>query len=148
MGRSGADTETRICVNRATIYVRSEYRAMQGRQDAQGVTIQRPATHRTETLFIRNYDVTWSYDLDVTVVDSDGDVVFDDRFYLRPGETVSEHDVIGDGTYDVTAVLDNRRSKTGTCEVGDGPDETILVELGNGIVSVTEGLYGATHAER
>ena len=92
----------------------------------------------TEDVLIRNYDFQWGYDLEVTVTDADGDPVHDERYYLQPGETKSEFGVFGPGALEVHVVLDNRRELT--TSVDDGA-AGVLVELGNGAVSVHDGLY-------
>ena len=100
------------------------------------------ATVDTEDMHLRNYDPFCEYDLTVTVSDESGRRVFQRRYYFRPGEVESERDLLEPGTYEVTVELDNRRRETTTCRVGPDPDRTVHVELGNGTVSVTEGLYG------
>ncbi|WP_159901924.1 hypothetical protein [Salinirussus salinus] len=96
----------------------------------------------TEDVHLRNYDPFSEYDLTVTVSDESGRRVFRRRYYFQPGEVESERGLLEPGTYEVTVELDNRRRETATCRVGPDPDRTVHVELGNGTVSVTEGLYG------
>ena len=96
----------------------------------------------TEDVCLRNYDPFCEYDLTVTVTDANGESVFRQRYYFQPGEVKSERDVLEPGTYEVTVELDRRRRETATCRVGPSPDRTVHVELGNGTVSLTEGLYG------
>ena len=96
----------------------------------------------TEDVHLRNYDPFCEYDLTVTVTDEGGDLVFRRRYYFQPGEVESERDLLEPGTYEVSVELDNRRRETATCRVGPDPERTVHVELGNGTVSVTEGLYG------
>lgn len=96
----------------------------------------------TEDVYLRNYDPFCEYDLTVTITDASGESVFRQRYYFQPGEVKSERDLLPAGTYEVTVELDNRRRETATCRVGPDPDRTVHVELGNGTVSVTEGLYG------
>lgn len=106
---------------------------------------ERPADRRTlqsEDVHIRNYDPYREYDLALTVTAPDGSVAFEDVYYLQPGQIESVRDRLPTGEYRVTAELDNRHSKSATTRVGPTPAETIHVELGNGIASVTEGLYG------
>jgi len=96
----------------------------------------------TEDVYLRNYDPFCEYDLTVAVTDRDGQPVFRRRYYFQPGEVKSERDLLEPGTYEVTVELDNRRRETATCRVGPDPERTVHVELGNGTVSLTEGLYG------
>jgi len=97
-----------------------------------------PSPPTTEDLLIRNYDFQWGYDLEVTVSDADGKSVHDERYYLQPGETKSEFGLLDPGNYEFHVVLDNRRELT--THVDDATDG-VLVELGNGAVSVHDGLY-------
>lgn len=95
---------------------------------------------RSEELHIRNFDVRRSYDLTVEVRDDQG-LVFANRYHLTPGSVASELDRIPAGAYELTVKLDGRRDQTATCEIDDTPEKTALIEVGNGTVSVTEGLY-------
>lgn len=95
---------------------------------------------RSEDIYMRNYDPYWGYDLEVTVRRSD-EAVFESSYYFQPGEIKSVGNVIPAGEYEVTVELDNHREKTTACRVSSAPDHTIHVELGNGTVSLTEGLY-------
>lgn len=98
------------------------------------------AAERTENIHIRNFDVNRAYDLTVRVRD-DGEIVFASRYYLTPGKTEHELDRLRPGEYDVVVELDSHRRETARCAIGSSPDATALVEVGNGTVSVTEGLY-------
>jgi hypothetical protein len=46
------------------------------------------------------------------------------------------------GTYEVTVGLGSRQRKTRSIRVGPAPEHTIHVEVGRGVISLTEGLYG------
>ncbi|MFC7134282.1 MULTISPECIES: hypothetical protein [Salinibaculum] len=94
----------------------------------------------TEDIHIRNYDVQHSYRVRVTVTDG-RETVFARRYTLDPGQSTSERDIVDAGTYDVTVALDSHRSARTRCRLADSPDDTALVEVGNGIVSVSQGLY-------
>ncbi len=96
----------------------------------------------TEDVYLRNYDPFSEYDVMVTVTDGNGESAFRRRYYFQPGEVKSERGLLEPGTYEVTVELDGRRRDTATCRVGPSPDRTVHVELGNGTVSLTEGLYG------
>ncbi|MFC7073775.1 hypothetical protein ACFQJ7_07830 [Halovenus rubra] len=102
--------------------------------------IQNRVTRRSEEIHIRNFDVSRDYDLTIEVRDADS-VVFSSRYHLTPGKTVSEFGQLSPGTYEVYVELDGHRQQTVRCEVDEWPDQTVLVEVGNGTVSVTEGLY-------
>lgn len=96
---------------------------------------------RREDIHIRNYDFRQGYDLEIAVVTESGEVALEDRYYLAPGDYRSLDDVIGPGRYRVTVQLDGKKSAATRCDVDDGPKGGILVELGNGQVSVTDGIY-------
>jgi len=100
----------------------------------------RPSGPATEDLLIRNYDFQWGYDLEVAVTGADGEPVHDERYYLQPGETKSEFGVFAPGDYELRIVLDNRRTVTASVGIDEATDG-VLVECGNGAVSVHEGLY-------
>lgn len=101
-----------------------------------------PAGVRSEDIFVRNYDPYWGYDLSIVVRDADGQPVFQREYFFRPGQIESVHGRLDPGAYEVTVELDGRREKTVSCRVGPDTAETIHVEIGNGLVSVTEGLFG------
>lgn len=99
-------------------------------------------TVRSENVFIRNYDPYASYAVAVTVVDGSGETRFAESYTFRPGQIESVHGVLEPGLYDVTVELGSHRTKTRQVTVAPDPDHTIHVEVGNGVLSVTEGLYG------
>jgi hypothetical protein len=93
-----------------------------------------------EAIHVRNFDVMRSYDLTVQIRDSSG-LVFANRYYLTPGKTASEFGRMDAGEYEVHVELDSRRIERARCEIDDTPDGTARIEVGNGTVSVSEGLY-------
>jgi hypothetical protein len=99
------------------------------------------STVRSEDIYLRNYDPYQAYDLALTVTDPDGRTAFENTYHFRPGQIKSVEGVLPPGEYEVTAELDNRHGNTVDCRVGPSADETIHVELGNGIASITEGLF-------
>lgn len=109
--------------------------------DGTGNSIEQQAVERrSEELHIRNFDVSRAYDLTVEVHDSDG-LVFANRYYLTPGKTASETERLPPGEYGIRVELDGRRQTSARCTIDGTPDRTALIEVGNGTVSVTEGLY-------
>lgn len=101
---------------------------------------RREVARRSEEIHIRNFDTSRSYDLTVEVRDSEG-LAFASRYYLTPGKTVSELGQLPPDEYEVRVELDGRRQQTVRCEIDETPEGTALIEVGNGTVSVTEGLY-------
>lgn len=99
------------------------------------------STVTTEDIYLRNYDPYNAYDLTVTVTDPDGRAAFESTYHFRPGQIKSVDGVLPPGEYEVTAELNGRHRNTVDCRVGPSADETIHIELGNGIASITEGLF-------
>lgn len=103
-----------------------------------GATLQ--PSLRTEEVHLRNFDPDRTYDLTVRVRDDDGPVL-DETYTLPPGATRSELGELPPGLYEVTVDLGGGGRETARCAVGESAEHTVLVELGNRTVSVTEGLY-------
>lgn len=95
---------------------------------------------RSEDLHLRSYAHEWAYDVAIEVVTPDGDLAFAADYYLRPGDTESEVDALPAGKYEIRATLDNGTRKTAACRIGSDPDRTAVIEVGNGVLSLTEGL--------
>lgn len=95
----------------------------------------------SEDLLVRNYDHRWGYDLAIEAVDPSGEVVFERSYYLQPGQVKSEMGVLDEGEYEIRAVLDNLQEATLSCRVDPEAEHTAVVEVGNGALSLTEGLY-------
>lgn len=98
------------------------------------------SSQRSEEIHIRNFDIERTHNLTLKVRDSQG-LAFATRYQLTPGKTASEIGQLPPGEYEVSVELNNQRRQTTRCEVDRTLDKTILVEVGNGTVSVTEGLY-------
>lgn len=105
-----------------------------------GTLEHRPEVVGTEHVHLRNHDHQWGYDLALEVVDADGRAVFEDRYYLQPGQTESELDALPAGEYEIRATLDNLQEATLECRIGPDPEHTVVVEMGNGVLSLTAGL--------
>lgn len=95
---------------------------------------------QSEDIHLRNFDVERTYDLTLKVRDGDG-LMFANRYHLTPGKTVSELDRLPPGEYIVQATINGHRTELTVCEIGATPEKLALVEVGNGTVSVTEGVY-------
>jgi hypothetical protein len=92
----------------------------------------------SEDVHLRNYDARETHHLWLRAAGEDRTV---ERTYrLGPGTTESETDLLPPGEYDVEVELDGLRRWAGRCRVDDGPEHTVLVEVGNGLVSITEGI--------
>lgn len=93
-----------------------------------------------EQLLLRNYDHRWGYDLAVEVVDEEGTTAFEQRYYLQPGQVESEIGVLADGKYEIRITMDNLQEETLECRIGEGVENMVVVEVGNGVHSLTQGL--------
>ena len=111
-----------------------------GSPETESTRPRRPTATPAEDVLVRNYDFQWGYDLEITARAEDGRTVHDERYYLQPGGTRSVFDVFDAGEYQVRVVLDDRRTETAAVRIEDAADG-VLVELGNGAVSVHGGLY-------
>lgn len=105
-------------------------------------TPQDPTTgvEQSEEIHVRNFDDDRSYDLTLSVR-MDGESVLSNAYHLTPGRRISEIYQLPAGVYDVAVTTADGRTETATCEIGATPERTALIEVGNGTVSVTEGLY-------
>jgi hypothetical protein len=95
---------------------------------------------RDDTLVIRNYDGRTSHEITVRFVDAGDEVALERTYALSPGDVVSVATRVERGVYRVEAHTEDGTFVGTECLVGTGPDETALVEVGNGLVSVSEGV--------
>lgn len=103
-----------------------------------------PPVVTDESLVVRNYHHE-TVEVTVQLLDPDDDVAFDRTYALGPGDVASTPTRLPRGVYRVVARLDDDAlgtdgRDTADCLVGSDPTETALVETGNGVVSVTEGV--------
>lgn len=124
--------------------MRSDQRASRHRSAGQSgaeMADTRDPTPRSEDLLVRSYDHQWAYDVEIEVVADDGDTAFRERYHLLPGHTESETGVLPDGEYEVRVTLDNGDRHRLDCRIDSAPEHTAVVEVGNGALSLVEGLY-------
>lgn len=107
-----------------------------------GALAERPEVIGSEQIHLRNHDYQLGYDLNLEIVDAAGEVVFENRYYLQPGQIESELDALPPGEYEIWATLDNRQAETLQCRIDAAPAHTLVVEMGNGVLSLTQGLRG------
>ncbi|MFB6297946.1 MAG: hypothetical protein ABEH56_05450 [Salinirussus sp.] len=93
-----------------------------------------------ESIVIRNYDGQQAHRVTVTMLDMDGQQSFEQTYDLDPREVVSVSTRLDRTVYRIEVETGTGRTASVDCLVGSGPDETALVELGNGLVSVSEGV--------
>jgi hypothetical protein len=118
------------------------------------MTLQSPGQRRTdprepttsgdvfvsdESLVLRNYDGAETHEVSVTLSDARGDLAFQREYRLSPGTTLSVATRLERGVYRIEVGLANGPDALAECLVGSGPDETALVEIGNGLLSISEG---------
>jgi hypothetical protein len=98
--------------------------------------------NRNEDILIRNYDHRSGYDLQLTVATHTDTTTVQRRYHLRPGEVVSECDLLPSADCEVTVTLDGAQETSRHCRIDSSPEHTAVIEMGNGTLSLTEGLYG------
>jgi hypothetical protein len=92
-----------------------------------------------ECLTIRNYDSHSSHEVVVRFYDADDTVAFNGSYTLSLLDVVSVSQRLDRAVYRVDVEVDRETSVDAECLIGSGPNETVLVELGNGLLSITEG---------
>lgn len=98
-----------------------------------------PAPSRaTEAVHVRNYDHRAGHSVRVTV-DRHGDVRLTARHYLRPGQSVRVTGSVDAGEHRVRVWVDGVERERADCRLDDTPAGTAVVEIGNGVVSLTDG---------
>lgn len=93
-----------------------------------------------EGLVIRNYDGNTIHEVDVRLTNPSDDVVHHETYRVPPRSVRSIAVQLPRDTYVAEAQTDNG-SESQVCLIGPAIDEMALVELGNGLVSVADGLY-------
>ena len=95
---------------------------------------------RTEDVHVRSYAHTQAYDIELEIVTPDDEVIFNAECYLQPGDVKRELDALAPGKYEVRVTLDDERRETVQCRIGPTPKRTAVIEVGNGVLSLTQGL--------
>ena len=95
----------------------------------------------SEDIFIRSYDQQTGYDIEVEVEDRAGQVVFRHRYYIRPCQTEHVSNEFDPGAYEIRVRVDNGEETARRCRIGDTLEGTAVIEVGNGALSLTEGLH-------
>jgi hypothetical protein len=108
--------------------------------DPAGQQAGRADARRDDALVVRNYDGRTSHEVTVRFIDANDEVALERHYTLSPGDVVSVATLVERGVYGVEAHVDDGEFVGTECLVGSGPAETALVEVGNGLVSVSEGL--------
>jgi hypothetical protein len=95
----------------------------------------------THGVVLRNYDGEDAHELSVEFRDAAGTTVFDRTFALEPLDTVTAQPNVEPDTYRVSAKCDGGQTASTECLIGSQAGEAALVEVGNGVVSLTDGLF-------
>jgi hypothetical protein len=84
----------------------------------------------------RNYDHAQGYDVDLAIRRADV-TGYEDRVYLQPGAVRCLRNLVPPGTWHVAVSIDNGNPRGIVCSIGPAIDTTVVVECGNGALSVT-----------
>ncbi|MFB6153118.1 MAG: hypothetical protein ABEJ27_02590 [Halodesulfurarchaeum sp.] len=95
----------------------------------------------TEDVVVRNYDVERTYTLQVQAIRGDTEPAFEWTYHLGPGEFRGEIGVLEQGTYEIRVETNACGSDVKRCRIGPTARETVLIEVGNLAVNVSEGVY-------
>lgn len=94
----------------------------------------------THGIVLRNYDHKHAHELSVAMYNSSGAIVYDETLAIKPLDTVTVRPVITPDTYRVTVKSDGERAASERCLIGSPGGEAALIEVGNGVISLTDGL--------
>jgi hypothetical protein len=97
------------------------------------------AIDQFEAVHVRNYDHADGHSIHVTVTDAVGRVRLTSRCYLAPGQSRRMATAIEPGEYRLAVRVDGVARTMTECRLGEPPARTAVVELGNSIVSVSQG---------
>jgi hypothetical protein len=90
----------------------------------------------TEFLVLRNYDWEKTYEIDVVLTGTDGRTFEPRTFELGSGQVLTVLEELSEGSYRVRVSICGDEDETDVNFRGD-PSAFGLVEVGNGIVSIT-----------
>lgn len=94
----------------------------------------------SEDLHVRNHDPETAHDVRLTIR-RDGERCHRAEYRLLPDQSGSSVNLLQPGEYAVTAAVDDAEPETATVRVSDDPDRTIVVEIINGSVRISEGIH-------
>lgn len=118
---------------------RQPVRTAADRSNTEGGDSDRQLQMDVDAVHVRNYDHADGHSVHVTVVDPDGRVHLTERCYLSPGQSRRLTGGLDPGEYRIDVRVDGVDRATAECRIDGSPAWTAVVELGNGVVSVTEG---------
>lgn len=94
-----------------------------------------------ETIVLRNYDGELTHEVVVELRNADDEIALQKTYTLTPQTVTSIQTRLPRAVYNVDVRVAGTDSSSADCLVGSGPSETALVEVGNGLVSVAEGVF-------
>lgn len=92
-----------------------------------------------EAARVRNYDHRDGHSVHVTLEALDDGTRLTQRSYLAPGQSTRVSDALESGRYRLRIRVDGVERRRVNVELDETPAGTVIVELGNGVVSVTRG---------
>lgn len=105
----------------------------------------RPAlTPHLRAVHLRNYDHMGGHSVHVHIETGSGREVASERHYLLPGQSAWVTGPLDPGRYHVRVWVDGVERRRIDCRLDESPTGAALIELGNGVVSVTTGEVAAT----
>lgn len=117
-----------------------EFKQRTGPSDNEPSMCTDPPLKSCETVAIRNYDSTDPQEVTIRLRDTDDEVAVSRTKTIPPQGVMLISEPIKRGVYCVEAHIDEVCLARTECLLGPSPTETALVELGNGIANVAEGL--------
>ncbi len=93
----------------------------------------------SEDLHVRNHDRRTEHDVRIAIR-RDDEVCHRAEYHLLSDQSGSSVNLLAAGEYAVTAAVDDGEPRTATVRVSDDPNETIVVEIINGAVRISEGV--------
>lgn len=99
-------------------------------------TVPRDHQYRSDVT-IRNFDAR-PHDVDLTLSAIDNNGGLDRTYTLPPETTACVVNELDPGAYDIAVTLDGRRHAIGTGRIDEQSGETIIVETGNGVISIAQ----------
>jgi hypothetical protein len=101
----------------------------------------RDRSTESEDIHIRNYDTNDPHRIKVALRDKNGQQVFENKYVVRPQGIKSVSDAFKPGTYVISVQCDDIHEEQLEIDIGTQPEKTAVIELGNGILSITQGLF-------
>lgn len=95
--------------------------------------------YRGEQLTIRNHDERSGYGLTVRVIAADGNVLERNGHYVGSGTTKRVFDIADGGEVTVDVMHAGASVGSVTTHLDGTPEGTVVVDCGNGVVTVTAG---------